>query len=342
MEAHGLKLVCDENSYYAILNHTEYEPSYGSILISLSDVEPAQIKRLVMECPYFNEKITEKTGLLDVATWLHDSFAKNFDLIVAEIIFSSISSFVGEFFTNRERLLLSLNEAEDKDQEKAVKSFVLEDTPFTEYGFETVGHLLLSSLDDITWGIVIIRATLGKLADGENSLVQDVISPDIAGSVSVPCQFVYLFNKVRTIYIIESMDSILLVELSKIFEKNIQIKRCQNCGLYFIPQNRTDEIYCDRTSPQIPQKTCKQYGSDNLWYERLKQDEVAKLARNVYMAKQMLTRRNPDIEAYAKMFEYFKAERKKWGAEIKHGTKTKEEYVRWLNEIKQKKTLSCD
>lgn len=49
-----------------------------------------------------------------------------------------------------------------------------------------------------------------------------------------------------------------------------------------------------------------------LWYDRLKNDEVAKLARNVYSAKQMLVRRNPDILAYKEMFEYFKAERKKW------------------------------
>lgn len=53
----------------------------------------------------------------------------------------------------------------------------------------------------------------------------------------------------------------------------------------------------------------------------------------------MLVTRNPDIEAYAKMFDYFKAERKKWESDVKSGIKTKDEYIRWLNEMKQKKTL---
>lgn len=53
----------------------------------------------------------------------------------------------------------------------------------------------------------------------------------------------------------------------------------------------------------------------------------------------MLARRNPDIEAYAKMRDYFKAERKKWESDLKNGTRTKEEYICWLNEMKKKKTL---
>lgn len=76
-----------------------------------------------------------------------------------------------------------------------------------------------------------------------------------------------------------------------------------------------------------------------MWYDRLKNNEVAKLARNIYSAKQMLVKRNPDIEGYKKMFEYFKAERKKWEGLVKSGEKSKEEYVCWLNEMKAKKTL---
>ena len=116
-------------------------------------------------------------------------------------------------------------------------------------------------------------------------------------------------------------------------------KRCKNCNCFFIPLSRSDEIYCNNPSPQDSTKTCKQYGSERLWYERLKEDEAAKLSRNVYAAKSMLARRNPDIEAYAKMRDYFKAERKKWESDLKNGTRTKEEYICWLNEMKKKKTL---
>lgn len=123
------------------------------------------------------------------------------------------------------------------------------------------------------------------------------------------------------------------------FQNGFRFNRCANCGRFFIPLSRSDELYCDQPSPQDGHRSCKQYGSERLWYDKLKQDEAAKLARNIYSAKQMLVRRNPDIVGYKKMFDYFKIERKKWEALVKSGKKSKEEYVSWLNEMKAKKTL---
>lgn len=123
------------------------------------------------------------------------------------------------------------------------------------------------------------------------------------------------------------------------FRHGYRFKRCKNCGRFFIPFSRSDELYCDQLSPQDSTRSCKQYGTNRLWYERMKQDEAAKLARNIYMAKQMLVRRNPDLQSYKKMFEHFKIERKKWESLIKSGEKSKEEYIDWLNEMKAKKTL---
>lgn len=123
------------------------------------------------------------------------------------------------------------------------------------------------------------------------------------------------------------------------FRNGYRFKRCKNCGRFFVPLSRADELYCDQSSPQDESRSCKQYGSERLWYDRLKQDEAAKLARNIYMAKQMLVKRNPDILAYRKMFDYFKTERKKWEMLVKSGKKTREEYIAWLNEIKTRKTL---
>jgi len=136
-----------------------------------------------------------------------------------------------------------------------------------------------------------------------------------------------------------SQENFLPTSVYYFLSNNLLIKRCKNCGKYFIPFSRSDEIYCNDQSPQDPTRTCKEYGSQKLWYERLRSDEVAKLARNIYSSKQMLVRRNPDILGYQKMFEYFKEERKKWERQIKSGEKSKEEYISWLNEMRLKKTL---
>lgn len=123
------------------------------------------------------------------------------------------------------------------------------------------------------------------------------------------------------------------------FVNGYHFKVCRNCNRLFIPFSRADELYCDNPSPQDPSRTCKQYGSEKLWYERLKHDEAAKLSRNVYMAKQMLVKRNPDIPEYKAMFEHFKEERKKWERAVKDGKRTKQEYIDWLNKMKSMKTL---
>lgn len=125
--------------------------------------------------------------------------------------------------------------------------------------------------------------------------------------------------------------------LFTLVRESISVGKCGNCGKFFIPQGRA--VYCDRKAPQDSTRTCKEYGSQRLWYDNLKKDEVAKLARTVYAAKQMLVRRNPDNEQYKALFDYFKIERKKWELAVKAGKKTAKEYTEWLNIMRVHKTL---
>jgi len=147
------------------------------------------------------------------------------------------------------------------------------------------------------------------------------------------------FNDSYSVFALDHLDTLLISSIYYFFLNGFCFKRCKNCGKFFVPLSRSDEMYCNNVSPQDQMRTCKEYGSQKLWYDRLKSDEVAKLARNIYSAKQMLVRRNPDIVGYKKMFDYFKLERKKWETLVKSGEKSKEEYLSWLNEMKAKKTL---
>lgn len=131
-----------------------------------------------------------------------------------------------------------------------------------------------------------------------------------------------------------------LLSLFHLIHEQVTIKKCGNCGKLFFPLLRSDAVYCDRAAPQDGTKTCKEYGSKVLWHEKIMNDDVARLARNVYSAKQMLVKRNPNKSEYAEMFEHFKQERNQWEKQIKSGTKTREEYAEWLRKMKLCKTLS--
>ena len=137
-----------------------------------------------------------------------------------------------------------------------------------------------------------------------------------------------------------SVTDLVLLSLFHLIQERVTIKKCANCGRFFVPLTRSDAIYCDRPAPEDNTKTCKEYGSKVLWYENIVNDDVAKLARNIYCSKQMLAKRNPDKREYADMFAFFKTEKKRWEKEIKTGTKTREEYAEWLRKMKLHKTLS--
>ena len=129
----------------------------------------------------------------------------------------------------------------------------------------------------------------------------------------------------------------LLISAKTLVDEHLIMKKCEICGKYFVPLLRSDAIYCDRPSPADPNLTCKQYGSQKRWYERVKKDEVEMLAKNVYSSKQMLAKRNPDIPAYKDMYDYFKSENKKWQKAMRSGEKTKVEYLDWLKKMKTQK-----
>ena len=63
---------------------------------------------------------------------------------------------------------------------------------------------------------------------------------------------------VSSSYFIECTDIIqaLLIELLEIAKLNIEIKKCRNCGKFFVPNNRSDEIYCSNIYENG--KTCKE------------------------------------------------------------------------------------
>ena len=140
-------------------------------------------------------------------------------------------------------------------------------------------------------------------------------------------------------YYIGDFLSFLIFETRNIIRQQIIIKKCKNCDGYFIPQKRSDAIYCDRSSPQDNSMTCKEYGSRKLWYDRLRDNKSAKLYRNIYMATQMLAKRNRDIQTHQDDFEEYKVQSAQWKKDVKAGLKTEEEYIIWLKSISGRRYL---
>jgi hypothetical protein len=132
---------------------------------------------------------------------------------------------------------------------------------------------------------------------------------------------------------ISSVLSAILIEMAR---RGKVVRKCKNCGRYFVPSNRSDAIYCDNASPLEPKLTCKEYGSQRLSYIRQREDELSKLSRNILSKKGTLAKRNPDNSTYRENYDYFRYERKKWNERLKASPDNEQlryEYRCWLTRM---------
>lgn len=135
-------------------------------------------------------------------------------------------------------------------------------------------------------------------------------------------------------YTFESKDicQLLIIELQEIVcMDKFEIKKCKNCGKYFVPEKRTDELYCNNIYEDG--RTCKEIGSFKVKQKMINNDDDLRTYRNVYQKLLLRTRRNPENLQYEKEFEKFKEDNRKMREKLDKGKVTYEEYVEWLNGI---------
>lgn len=129
---------------------------------------------------------------------------------------------------------------------------------------------------------------------------------------------------------ISSICYAILEELSK--TDNYPIKKCQNCGMYFIPNSRLDEIYCDY--PKENGKTCREQGAILSYNKRLQEKSAYTEYRKTYQQKFGIINKNKDDKNLKKEFETWKKQAKEKITKLKHGELTEDEVYKWLQKNK--------
>jgi len=139
------------------------------------------------------------------------------------------------------------------------------------------------------------------------------------------------------IYHIADMYELADISMKKVLEAEYRFKICEVCKKPFILYFRSDTKYCDRMSPNDRKRTCKEYGAKQAWYNGVNASDTKRLYRNVYQAKQMLVKRNPDIVSYKEDFERFKQQANAWIKDVKDGVKSEDDYFNWLLDMRRKR-----
>ncbi|MBQ9657581.1 MAG: hypothetical protein IJV31_02295 [Clostridia bacterium] len=131
---------------------------------------------------------------------------------------------------------------------------------------------------------------------------------------------------IQEIYQIHNFYNLLFLELYFILQEKIYLKKCKNCGKYFLTTNSA-VIYCDNMFED--NKTCREIGASKVFTKNLEKDEAYNLYRKVYKKKQALAKsKGGSFEIEYNLF-------KNQGKDKKNAYKlkeiSKEEFMKWLN-----------
>ncbi len=126
---------------------------------------------------------------------------------------------------------------------------------------------------------------------------------------------------------ISSICYAILEKLSK--TDNYPIKKCQNCGMCFIPSFRLDEIYCDYSKEDG--KTCRDKGAILSYNKRLQEQTPYTEYRKLYQQKFGMVNKNKTDKKLKEEFETWKKQAKYQILKWKHGELTDNEIYNWVN-----------
>ena len=116
-------------------------------------------------------------------------------------------------------------------------------------------------------------------------------------------------------------------------QENLTIKTCQNCGRYFIPTFRQNEIYCDLKNVD-GSATCRDKGASETYKKSLENTPALLLYRRTYQQKVMTVYRNKENKQLKKTFESWKKEAQAKIKLFKQGKLDEDTLYNWMMENK--------
>ena len=159
----------------------------------------------------------------------------------------------------------------------------------------------------------VLGKRLSEITDIKYSIVSGITLED---DLTAPLE-VYSFS---------SYESFALFTIFKALSLNIRFNKCKNCGKYFVPTSKSNEIYCTRIYRN--NKTCRDIGYEN----SVKADDIAKAYRNAYKTQNAKKQRNKNIEDINEMFYKWATEAKEMYELCKDDKIQLKELKKWFKE----------
>ena len=141
-----------------------------------------------------------------------------------------------------------------------------------------------------------------------------------------------IYDTPLTVYRCNSIEDVCIASLHFLIINQYNIRKCKNCGRYFVAYLRSDAEYCTRVSPYNKKKTCREDGPKRTFEASINADVVKKTLKQIESARRMRKHRNPDNWDIQTEFDEWHTAMVRWRKDYQSGGISAEQFLAWLEE----------
>lgn len=268
----GLTITFNGKHYTFLGNGVVKDYPIGGLACEYFDLAPTEIKDVIMSLSNLNAEPTP-----DIATdGLMEFYKKCFDKfppVQATMIMVEFASAFTDWFTaiREQRVDEYLELIDVHKKSPQICQFIFADTPYENVGKDSLLQMFLSAYVSFADTYVYTKYTFMHSFSDESAtpdeddnkainLLSDLYS-SLIDMQHIDFRILCTDRGLENMYTIKTSLSLLIFEHANSFNNNVQFVKCANCGKIFIPEGRSDTIYCSRPAPQNKDKTCKDIGA---------------------------------------------------------------------------------
>lgn len=335
------------NNNLSVFEVLEERKTYrtGEMLCELARLDIRSLKDLLLKVPRFSES-PDRNKMREIVGWLRDEMRKVYPSVISEMLCVEFLHCVSDYYKSKQVMrecimnldyLYLCDEFNEIYHGVEMLEYAFKDSGYKRPGSKTVGQLLLTMYLEINLVYLKTMEVFDAVVNDENckrpekkaKRIVDVIEK-YSHLQEINYNILFYNNRLNSVYTIKTMMSLCLFELAHVYDANIQIVRCKNCGHWFVPKKRTDTRYCNYLAPDSVEKTCKEIGAQKAWAKKEKTDDVTREYRKVYMRYKMTVNRHPEKKDVQEKLEQLTDGIKKWRKKLSSGEVGKDEFLNWL------------
>ena len=133
-------------------------------------------------------------------------------------------------------------------------------------------------------------------------------------------------------YNCETIEDACIASLHFLITHKFHIRKCKNCGRYFVAYLRSDTEYCDRQSPYHANKTCKEDGPKRTFEAAVDADAIRKRLKQIETARRMKKSRNKGDWDIQKEFDGWQNAMNRRRRAYESGSISAQQFLTWLED----------